>query len=204
MRRLAGVLVAAGLLACSDAGDAPTVDPSEAASRLVVDVREPAEFAAGHDPGALNLQWGWGQLEQRAAAYLPDRAAPLAIRAADAGAASRARSELVDQGYADVAVLTGETGVETLDLLTAARLAERLDAGDDIVVLDVRTPGEWAHGVIDGAIQVEQDAAPALVDDLDPHREYAVICAGGYRSSQLASLMRRRGFPRVSNVIDGM
>jgi len=34
--------------------------------------------------------------------------------------------------------------------------------------------------------------------------QYAVICEGGVRSSQLASLLKARGFGEVSNVIDGM
>lgn len=202
MRGLAAVVLAVAL-GCSEAAESPAA-AAAAGERLVVDVREPADFAAGHDPGALNLQWGWAQLEARAAAYLPDHAAPLAIRADGERAAARAHAELLDQGYADVVVLSDEPGDEPLDVLTATELAARLDAGDDLVVIDVRTPAEWARGVIAGAIRVEQDAAPALVDELDPSGEYAVICAGGYRSSQLASLMRRRGFPRVSNVIDGM
>ena len=40
--------------------------------------------------------------------------------------------------------------------------------------------------------------------DLDPAKRYAVICEGGWRSSQLASWMRREGFGEVVNVIDGM
>ena len=88
--------------------------------------------------------------------------------------------------------------------MTAAELRERLASASPPTVLDVRTPLEWARDGIDGAIRLEQDSAPARIDELDPGGNYAVICEAGYRSGQLASWMRRHGFERVVNVIDGM
>lgn len=202
------VLAAALAASCgSDAPpvhDAPDAPPAAQATRVVVDTRDPATFAAGHDPGAINLQWGWDQLESRVHAYLPEHSTPLAVRAESAERAEEARALLVAGGYADVVVLEGEPGSATLSLWTVVELEERLAGDDPPVVIDVRTPREWERGVIEGAVTVEQDAAPRLVPELDPEAEYAVICAGGYRSGQLASLLRARGFERVHNVVDGM
>ena len=50
----------------------------------------------------------------------------------------------------------------------------------------------------DQAVHAARDLA------LDPGRRIAVICEGGYRSSQLASLLLARGFTNVVHVIDGM
>ena len=83
------VLATWAALACgcgsSDRTPAPAISAADAATaqRLVLDVREPADFAAGHDADALNLQWGWKQLPSRVEAYVPDPATPLAVRAAE-------------------------------------------------------------------------------------------------------------------------
>jgi hydroxyacylglutathione hydrolase len=197
------LLLAAGLLVgCSDTPPPQAASNIPADQRQVIDTRGPAEFAAGHDPGAINLQWGWNQLEGRVAAYFPDKSTPIALRSGEHSAGSLA--ELRRAGYQDVLLLEGPVGDETLSTMTTAELAQRLAAGDDLIVIDVRTQGEWDKGVIEGAITYEQDEAPAHLADLDPSKEYAIICAGGYRSGQFASLLRRSGFERVHNVIDGM
>jgi rhodanese-related sulfurtransferase len=41
------------------------------------------------------------------------------------------------------------------------------------------------------------------VSELDPHRPTVVYCAGGYRSSVAASVLRQRGFTDVSDIIGG-
>lgn len=201
--RLAAALL---LVACAGrpgggAGAAASATPL--AERLVVDVREPRAFAAGHTAGALNLQLTWRQLPERLPAYVPDRATPLAIQAADLEEWEAASAVLHRLGYGDF-VPAGPPGAERLELIDAATLRERLAGPDPPVVLDVRTPEEWSGGVVDGAVRVLAGDAPSVVPGLDPGRAYAVICEGGVRSSQLASLLRREGFARVSNVIDGM
>lgn len=175
--------------------------------RIVIDVRDPRDFALGHEEGALNLQWGWDQLEDRVLAYVPDTATPIAVRAATGSRARKARTALEERGYTDVVILSGqpgEVGHGELPLITARELAERLKGVDAPIVIDVRTPQEWKRGTIEGSILVEQDAAPGIVEGLDPAGDYAIICAGGYRSSQLASLLQSRGFEHMVNVIDGM
>lgn len=200
--RLAPLLLTGLLTGCSDVPPSAAASDVPAADRQVIDTRAPADFAAAHDAGAINLQWGWKQLEGRVEAYFPDKTAPLALRSGENAAACMAH--LRDAGYTDVVLLDSALGDATLSTMTSADLARRLRAGDDLVVIDVRTQGEWDKGVIDGAVLYEQDAAPAHLADLDLSREYAVICAGGYRSGQFASLLQRSGFDRVHNVIDGM
>ena len=72
------------------------------------------------------------------------------------------------------------------------------------MVIDVRTVAEWDDGKLDDALLFHEDEAPSLATQLDPTKRYAIICEAGWRSSQLASWMRREGFPDVVNVIDGM
>ncbi len=74
---------------------------------------------------------------------------------------------------------------------------------DDIQVVDVRNPGEVAEGAIQGAIEIPVGQLPNRVDELDVTRPTVVYCAGGYRSSVAASLLRQRGFVDVSDLIGG-
>ena len=202
----------AALFALACTGSAPpgaflhdvAAEEAKGTKRLVLDVREPAAFAKAHVPGALNLQLGWSQLADRVRAYVPDLETALALHAATDKEAARALRLLERAGYTDVRILAEPKATASLSLLSAAELKSRLAAPEPPVVLDVRTPAEWKTGTIQGAARVEQDAAPALLAELDPDVEYAIICEGGYRSSQLASLLQREGFPRVHNVIDGM
>ena len=72
----------------------------------------------------------------------------------------------------------------------------------DLQIVDVRNPGEVAAGIIPGAITIP-------VGQLRPPRRArpaaptVVYCAGGYRSSVAASVLRQRGFADVSDILGG-
>ncbi len=72
--KLGAALLAVLSLACAAKAPIKTTSQLEP-ERLVLDVREPKAFAAGHLPGALNIQLGWDQLRWRTPSYVPDRAA---------------------------------------------------------------------------------------------------------------------------------
>ncbi len=202
--RRAFVALILACLGCCTTSDPVPMEVGGEPERLVIDTRAPDAFAAGHRAGAINLQSGWNQLRDRVRAYVTDRETPIAVRASDAAEAREAAGVLADLGYTDIVLAEPGADEATLPTLLVSELLTQLAGDDPPVVIDVRTAGEWATGTIDGARLVEQDAAPALVSELDRALEYAIICEGGYRSSQLASLLRRAGFERVHNVIDGM
>src|SRR5207245_2754785 len=94
--------------------------------------------------------------------------------------------------------------VERSSRLTAGELARRLHEVPDLVLLDVRNPGEVAAtGTIDGALRVPLPRLGAEVDNLDPNRPTVAYCAGGYRSSIAASVLRAAGFADVSDLLGG-
>jgi rhodanese-related sulfurtransferase len=171
--------------------------------RLVIDTRLPAEFAAGHSTGALNLQWDWDQLGARVEAYVPDKDRPLALRATNAEEAALAAGLLAERGYTDVTLPVEGEDIATLETMSAGDLAAAMKAGTDLVILDVREPWEHLVRTIPGARLLDPDEAPSVLAELDPNVHYAVICEGGYRSSQMASWMQRAGL-KATNVIDGM
>ena len=73
---------------------------------------------------------------------------------------------------------------------------------DNAIILDVRTPGEFAAGHLDGAQLIDYNAGevPAAIATLDPDAEYLVYCRSGNRASQAIALMEAAGFTQVTNL----
>jgi hydroxyacylglutathione hydrolase len=179
--------------------------------RLVLDVRAAAEFGAAHVPGALNVGLG-GQFAVWAASLIePDRKI-VVVADGDEGIVE-AVTRLARVGLETVeGFLRGgmgawrAAGLETASVtqISVDDLQRRVEAGDDLQVLDVRRPAEYADGHVPRAV-----AAPLAglqgdtLEALDPSRPLAVICAGGYRSSAATSLLVTRGFKEIFNVAGG-
>ena len=85
--------------------------------------------------------------------------------------------------------------------ISAADAKARMDSGDTIVILDVRTQEEYDAGHIAGAILVPNetiaDKQPQLLPDLDA--EILVYCRSGNRSAQAAKKLIAIGY---TNVVD--
>lgn len=80
------------------------------------------------------------------------------------------------------------------------------DAPDDLVILDVRTPEEFAEGHLDGAVLVDfydADFADQLAE-LDPDVPYLVYCRSGNRSGQTLPLMEQLGFGSAVDIGGGI
>lgn len=201
--RIAPLLLVLAACSAQPTPTAPVIRDVAATNRIVIDTRDPQSFADGHAPDAINIQLDYDQLAHRIEAYVPDRATPLAVRGEENAIHSALRI-LDARGYTDLVVAQPEDESHRLSTMTARELRDVLRGPDPPVVIDVRTDVEQSGGIIEGAILLEQDSAPEFAKDFDRDRRYAVICAGGFRSSQLASWMKRNGFENVTNVIDGM
>jgi hypothetical protein len=110
-----------------------------------------------------------------------------------------------------VALEPGPMTLEAIEALIRARfpsveqvpteeLARRLDAGEEIVLLDVRRPEEYAVSHLPGAVRVDPDAED--LDGLNVPADAAVVtyCSVGYRSSALAERLMERGRANVANL----
>ncbi len=75
----------------------------------------------------------------------------------------------------------------------------------DVVILDVRTPGETAGGTIEGAVEMDyRDPAFATkMAELDKDKTYLVYCAVGGRSSGACEMMSEAGFGKLYNLDGG-
>ncbi len=70
------------------------------------------------------------------------------------------------------------------------------------VVLDVRTPDEYAAGHLEGAklLDLNSGEFEAALPDLDPNASYAVYCRSGNRSAKAVALMTKAGFANVKDL----
>jgi hydroxyacylglutathione hydrolase len=93
--------------------------------------------------------------------------------------------------------------VEQQSRLSAAAMAERVVSVKDLVIIDVRNPGEVENGAIAGAKLISLPALIKNLDGLDKNAPTIVYCAGGYRSSIASSLLKSHGFKDVSDLLGG-
>lgn len=73
--------------------------------------------------------------------------------------------------------------------LTPEEVKEKLDAGEDVQVVDIRSPEEYEDGHIPGAINVPMAELPSRVDDLEWGDDVVVACPVGQSSVQAARLI---------------
>jgi len=92
-----------------------------------------------------------------------------------------------------------------MDEITALELKARLDAGDDIQLIDVRQPDEYAFASIDGAKLIPLGEVIARMGEIDPARETVVHCKMGGRSARAIEALKQSGFTgKLSNLVGGI
>ena len=87
-------------------------------------------------------------------------------------------------------------------VITSADLVQRLEGEDAPVILDVRSPEEFAEGHIPGAINVPYDQIAANLDSLASFltAEVVVYCRTGRRAGVAEKALREAGFTRVMDL----
>jgi rhodanese-related sulfurtransferase len=68
-----------------------------------------------------------------------------------------------------------------IDEVTPAEFVQRRDAGEDLVLLDVREPRELDIAAVPGALHIRMSEVPARLGELDRDREIVVMCHSGVR-----------------------
>ena len=176
---------------------------------LVVDLRPPEAYAAGHIPGTLNLPFNNAFLNWAGWLLPYDRPFALLGDAAEASAAVDALRLIgldaphgfwtiaaIDRWKADGRALgTVERG--------ASGAARALIERDEVVVLDVRNPSEYAAGHIAGSRNIPLAELGRRMDELPADRPVLVHCQGGARSAIAAGLLAARWRNRVIDLQGG-
>jgi DMSO/TMAO reductase YedYZ molybdopterin-dependent catalytic subunit/glyoxylase-like metal-dependent hydrolase (beta-lactamase superfamily II) len=195
--------------------DAPTpVDLDEVlrlrdAGAVLLDAREPADFAAGHLRGAVNVG-----LQGRFAEWAADVLDPGRdiVLVGDPALGMEAKLRLGRVGYDRVVGQLDDLAavfacrrdlVRTSSRLTIEQLAELRGLEPDLQLVDVRGPGETAAGTLPAAREIPLAALMDTREALDPGLPVVLYCASGYRSQVAASALLDAGFADVSDVLGG-
>ncbi|MGH9171895.1 MAG: MBL fold metallo-hydrolase [Acidimicrobiales bacterium] len=176
---------------------------------VLLDTRDPMAFAAGHLVGSVNVG-----LEGRYAQYVGSVVLPgeSVVLVAEPGAEVEAKVRLGRIGYDRVtgyvervyeAILRHPELVQVSSRLTAQAFEQRRSTVSNLQVVDVRNAGELDGGSVPGARNIPLSTLRDHLSNMDPSMPTVVYCAGGYRSSIAASLLRQAGFGDVSDVVGG-
>src|SRR5664279_3079740 len=79
--------------------------------------------------------------------------------------------------------------------LSVKELKRRMDAGEDVFVLDVREPYEYQIANIGGKL-IPQNDVPQRLAEIDRDREIVVQCRSGARSQRIAEFLKQSGYPK--------
>ncbi|WP_373538359.1 rhodanese-like domain-containing protein [Chamaesiphon sp.] len=106
-------------------------------------------------------------------------------------------------------VIVSATIDRTTDNITpqiAAQLIQQQSNKRSLVILDVRTPQEYANGHLDRAVNVDfyRPEFRQAIDRLERQKTYLIYCHSGVRSSRSIHLMRAMGFKQVYNLEGGI
>jgi rhodanese-related sulfurtransferase len=94
--------------------------------------------------------------------------------------------------------------VEDVNAATFSKMKE--EAGDEAIVLDIRTPREWNGGIISGAVKLDfyGDDFRKELEKLPRDKKILVYCASGGRSKNAQQIMASLGFQEIYNLEGGM
>jgi len=185
-------------------------DAWRARGAAVLDLRPPEAFAEGHVPGSHALG-----VDGRHSAWVgwllpPDQ--PLVLVAGDPAEERESVRQLARIGY-DLVVGALKGGVwswanagrplVSYPRLASRELESRLLAGERLVVVDVREPGEWFSGHVPGSVNVPVHDVPSRAGRLPLGATLAVHCGHVYRGTLGASLLEQAGHDQLLVVQDG-
>ena len=181
-----------------------------ASGAQVLDVRDPAEFSAGHLAGSINVGLS-GQFASWAGTVL-DREQPILL-VASPGLEKQATTRLgrigfdhvggyLDQGMA--ALESHSEHVARTPRIAATTLAEQMASEAPPLLLDIRAEKERRDKFIEGSLHLPLNHLRNRGGELPSDQPLVVHCAGGYRSSIAASIIKRHGNPNVSELLGGI
>ncbi|HEU0112409.1 MAG TPA: MBL fold metallo-hydrolase [Flavisolibacter sp.] len=176
---------------------------------LVLDTRDPQEFAKGFIPNSINIGIN-GNFAPWAGTLIPDIKQTILL-VAEEGREEEIVTRLARVGFDHtIGYLKGgfeawkNAGKET-DSITSVTADEvaKLNEQEELNILDVRRKSEFDSEHIVNAENAPLDYINDSMMKVDPSKTYYVHCAGGYRSMIFASILKARGFDNLVDVSGG-
>jgi sulfur-carrier protein adenylyltransferase/sulfurtransferase len=117
---------------------------------------------------------------------------------------TREITELMDYDELCGTASSGGAPADAVREIQPAQLAQRLERGEKLEIIDVREPYEWEIGHIPGARLVPLDRIAEEIPRLDKRRETILYCKVGARSAYAAQQLARAGVADVRNLAGGI
>jgi hydroxyacylglutathione hydrolase len=188
--------------------DEAAVEAALAAGAVIHDARDAQEFTAGHLAGAVSVPADGRMAETAGIVFRPDQQiVVMAPEGKEQEVAVRLARIGFDKAVGYIADPEAYLVAHANQVVRASRLTtHQLDdatATQGIQLVDIRNPGETAGGSMPGARLIPLPELPRRLEELDRSAPVVLYCAGGWRSSVGASLLRAHGFTDVSDVLGG-
>ncbi len=84
------------------------------------------------------------------------------------------------------------------------KMVEELRANDEIVIIDVREPEEYAVGRIPGATLIPLGELAKRTGEIPTDKPVVMVCRSGNRSAQAVQILQKAGFTNIHNMTGGM
>lgn len=174
---------------------------------LIIDVRSPEEYKAGHIQHAININVEG--FEDRIGEIEDLKEFPIITYCNSGKKSGQVAEILVNNGFKDV---TNAAGVKEFEYdlvhyedIRGEAFQKLIDENKDIVLVDVREEKQVAEeGMITGAINVPFNAVEANLGKLPKDKTIALYCNTGTKSAEVAKQLESLGYENVVNAIEGV
>jgi hydroxyacylglutathione hydrolase len=180
------------------------------AGAIIVDTRNPASFNAVHIKDSYNV-WLKG-LPSYVGWVLPyDK--PILLIIENFNDLNKVHKYLLRLGYDNIAgYLVGgiiawysnNFPTESINMMTADILKEKLEKGEDLFLIDVRADTELKDGYIKSARNIYVGELENRMGELPKDMPIITVCGNGARASMATSILKKNGFKNVHNVLGSM
>lgn len=181
----------------------------------LLDTRSKEAFVQSHIPGSVHLEAD-SQLSNRIGFVFPPDV-PVILLLSDPSEYEQVVYSLARVGYDSVIGYLAEGldvwekmglpltsgDIQDVEPVQLHEILETCVDGDCPEIVDVREPWEYRQGHVPGALLIPLGQLSARLNELNPERPVAVICASGNRSQSAAALLGQKGFKTVYNVAGG-
>ncbi len=181
----------------------------------LLDTRPKEAYVQAHVPGSVHLEADT-QLSNRIGFVFPPDV-PVILLLSDPSEYKQVVYSLARVGYDNVVGYLSEGldvwekmglpitagDIQDVEPRELYQMLQNCTNGDCPKVVDVREPWEYQQGHVPGAVLIPLGQLSSRLNELDPGKPVAVICASGNRSQSAAALLGQKGFKTVYNVSGG-
>lgn len=177
---------------------------------IVIDTSKPATFGGAHIKGAYNI---WLEGLAVFAGWVLHYDRPILLILEDQCHLERTVRYLTRVGYDQIIGYLKDgtegwynTGLpfESLPLLSVYQLKDKIDHGEELLVLDTRGKEEWDAGHIEGTLHIYVGHLEQRLDEVPRDKPLVVLCNVGHLASLASSILLRAGYQEIYTVLGSM